>query len=529
MQSLNNYLLIAIVGVITFFLGFLISILFRKKNSKTFEDSFSISPVPDEKEEHRAPSFSLLLNQLLAIYRNLLICEGVVYLRLKDSNFEPVASSAGTEFNNILIPDTEGLYGILKSEEKEIIADVVQPQALRYLKNCTEPYSILFYPILRRGEVIGMIAGHRAISNPFKEKDVLLIKRAARFLDELEIFASREQKLEFLRLRWERIENGIHEMLKQNDPTDMAGETVRTLSEILPLKMGFIVIQSSLYDYASLITHGFPPPEMETLEPNSWSYYLFTHQEESLYLSKEVGLDTRMPILTVKEKFPENKIVYLQKLVSGNNILGVAGAIGTPSEPFTEENKSTAYHFLKEASALLELSLLNISLQQLAVKDGLTSLFNRRYFTDRFHQEFSRAERTTEPLSLLMVDIDHFKKINDSYGHPIGDIVLKEVASRIQSNVREMDIVSRYGGEEFCAILPSCKLNDAFDIGERIRTSVSSKPILSGNTPLEATVSVGVSSFPETAKSEKTLLSSADSSLYEAKKSGRNRVVTAKK
>jgi len=101
--------------------------------------------------------------------------------------------------------------------------------------------------------------------------------------------------------------NGIHEMLKQNDPTDMAGETVRTLSEILPLKMGFIVIQSSLYDYASLITHGFPPPEMETFEPNSWSYYLLPiKKNHSIF--KEVGIDTRMPILTVKEKFPEIKL-----------------------------------------------------------------------------------------------------------------------------------------------------------------------------------------------------------------------------
>lgn len=511
-------------------IGLVLGFFFLRKKEPGSVHIKEILPIEDIKEEHRAPSFSLLLNQLLAIYRTMLSADGVVYLRKAGEGLEAVAASPGTDFNTSSIPLTEGLYGIVVSEEKEVIAEVVQPQALRHLKNISEPSSILYYPILRRGEVLGIIAAHRNSSAPFSEKDALSIKRGARFLDEMEIFAARQRKLEYLRIRWEKTEFGIREMLKEKDPTDMAGAIVRTVADILPLKQAFIVIQSSLYNYGSLVTHGFPPPDLETIEPNTWVYWLFTHNEDFVFLSREVVKDTKMSILFSKEKFSEDKIVLLQKLKSGEHTLGIAGMIGSNKEPFSEEDKAAAQLFLKESSALLELSLLNISLQELAVKDALTTLYNKRYFIERFRQEFLRSQRTNEPVCLMMIDIDHFKNINDTHGHPTGDAVLKEVALRIKTNVREMDIVSRYGGEEFVVILPSCKLQDAFDIGERIRKEVASKPVSVNKVDIPVTVSAGISSYPESSSSEKQLLQSADEALlYQAKKGGRNRVALAKK
>lgn len=502
---------------------------FRKKDDNSIQRG-EILPIEDSREEHRTPSFSLLLNQLLAIYRNTISADGVVYLRKSGDGFEAVAASPGTDFNSSSIPLTEGLYGIVASEEREVIAEVVQPQALKHLKNIQEPCAVFYYPMLRRGEVLGIIAAHRNTSSPFTDKDVLSIKRMARFLDELEIFAARERRLECQRIRWEKTEYGIKEMLKEKDPTEMAGAIVRTLADILPLKQAFIVLQSSLYNYGSLVTHGFPPPDLDNIEPNTWVHWLFTHNEDFVFLSREVVKDTRMPILYSKEKFQEDRIVLLQRLKSGEHTLGIVGMIGSVKETFSEEDKAAAQLFLKEASALLELSLLNMSLQELAVKDSLTTLYNKRYFVERFRQEFLRSQRTNEPVCLMMIDIDHFKNINDTYGHPTGDAVLKEVALRLKVNVREMDILSRYGGEEFAVILPSCKLQDAFDIGERIRKEVASKPVNVNQVDVPVTVSVGISSYPETSSSEKQLLQSADDALlHQAKKGGRNRVALAKK
>ena len=518
---------LSVAGV---FLGVFIGYFLFRKRENSYNESRELLPINDSKEEHRAPSFSLLINQLLLIYRAMLLADGVVYLRKEGEFLETVASSAGTDAVNSPVQVTEGLYGIVVSEEKEVIAESVQPQALKHLRNILEPCSVIYYPILRRGEVLGILAAHRSSLTPFIDKDVLKIKRGARFLDELEIFAAKEKKLEYLRVRWEKTEYGIKEMLKEKDPTEMAGAIVRTLADILPLKYAFIVLQSSFYDYGSLVTHGFPPPNIDNIEPNTWVHWLFSHNEEFVYLSGEVGKNTRMPILYAKEKFNLEKVVLLQKLKVAENTLGIAGMIGNEREPFSEEDKSAAQLFLREASALLELSLLNISLRELALKDPLTSLYNRREFFERFEQEFLRSQRANEPLSVMMIDIDHFKQINDTYSHPVGDAVLKEVALRIKSNVRQMDIVSRYGGEEFVVILPVCKSQDAFDIGERIRKEVASKPVFVNRLEISVTVSIGISSYPEVASSETQLLQSADEALlFQAKKGGRNRVALARK
>ncbi len=164
-------------------------------------------------------------------------------------------------------------------------------------------------------------------------------------------------------------------------------------------------------------------------------------------------------------------------------------------------------------------------LQEVSIHDSLTSLYNRRYFTERFEEEYSRAKKFELPLSLLMIDIDYFKKINDTYGHLVGDIVLKEVAFIIRENVREIDFVARYGGEEFIVILPETEKKDAFVVGERIVKKVDAHSIEAFDEKVKVTVSVGVASFPEDSRYKEPLLEAVDRALYKAKKEGRNRVV----
>jgi diguanylate cyclase (GGDEF)-like protein len=512
---------------------FLSRFLFRNRNGATeHEEAFQLSPIED-KEEHRVPSFSLLINQLLGILRQSLNSEGIVYLRREESGFRAAGASPGTDFRESLIPLNEGLFGLAVGEEKEIKAEVVQPQALPYLKDVKDAVSVLLYPVMRRGECAGILAAHKQIPAPFTDAEVLTAKRAARFLDEFEIFSSRSRKLEYLRVRSEKSAIGITNMLRQTDPGDMAEVAVKTLADILHCRHGFILLQSSQHNYASLFTHGFPPPpdDFTALERETWAYWVLAHDEEFVYLQGTVGKETAMPVLFKNEKLPSDRIALVQTLKSGDDPpLGVAGAIGTESEPFSEEDRASAQLFLKEASALITLAMINIKLGDLAIRDGLTGLFNRRYFNERFHHEFKRAERATEPLSFLMIDIDHFKKINDSYGHLFGDIVLKEITQRLSEHLRETDILCRYGGEEFAAILPACKIQEALEVAERVRSSVQSKVIqIAQGNEVTATISIGIASFPETCQSEKQLLTLTDGALYEAKKSGRNKVVLAKR
>jgi two-component system cell cycle response regulator len=163
---------------------------------------------------------------------------------------------------------------------------------------------------------------------------------------------------------------------------------------------------------------------------------------------------------------------------------------------------------------------------ELAVTDQLTGLHNRRYMTGQLAALVSRAVSGGEPVSALMVDIDHFKKINDGFGHDVGDEVLREFGVRLASNVRAVDLPCRYGGEEFVIIMPDTRLEDAQRIAERIRLHVSGSPFrVSGADPLNVTISIGVASTCGEDDNAESLLKRADEAVYAAKAGGRNKVI----
>lgn len=164
-------------------------------------------------------------------------------------------------------------------------------------------------------------------------------------------------------------------------------------------------------------------------------------------------------------------------------------------------------------------------LQELAITDGLTHLYSRRYFLERFHEELERSKRHSLSLSFLMADIDHFKQKNDQYGHLVGDVILREVAARLKAHVREIDLVGRYGGEEFSILLPDTGAAEAVQVAERIRSAVANKRFTAYDEVIEVTLSIGVGAYPEDGKRADELIETADTFLYQAKQEGRNRVV----
>ena len=196
---------------------------------------------------------------------------------------------------------------------------------------------------------------------------------------------------------------------------------------------------------------------------------------------------------------------------------------------FSEEEEKTLQFYFKHATALLDNALLYRKTQQLAITDGLTKLYNHRYFQDCLKDELVRAKRFRRPLSLIIIDIDHFKHFNDTYGHQQGDNVLKEIAHLLQKNVRSIETVSRYGGEEFTIILPETDLEEGREIAERLRSKVENNEfsITKVNAQEKITISLGVSSFPSAAENQVDLIRNADQALYRAKDSGRNQAVVA--
>ncbi len=163
-------------------------------------------------------------------------------------------------------------------------------------------------------------------------------------------------------------------------------------------------------------------------------------------------------------------------------------------------------------------------LAELANHDALTNLHNRHYFNQELSKEVAKSRRYKIQLSLLMIDIDHFKKVNDTYGHPVGDQVLKSLADICRTVLRDVDIIVRFGGEEFIVILPSTNISGALLTAERIRAGVEEFDFTYEDTSLKATVSIGATSYDNNDWTDKDLIKAADIALYQAKKNGRNQV-----
>ncbi len=187
---------------------------------------------------------------------------------------------------------------------------------------------------------------------------------------------------------------------------------------------------------------------------------------------------------------------------------------------------ATKETLLRQAFMVLENAWLYRQIARISVTDGLTGLTNVRHFREQVQREHSRARRHNDPYSVLMLDIDHFKKINDVYGHPVGDTVLREMAAIFRESVRLTDLPARYGGEEFIVFLPRTRLPDAVIVGERIREAVERKVFAAPSPMIRCTVSVGIADhLPGTEGTENTVIGRADRALYSAKHGGRNRVV----
>jgi diguanylate cyclase (GGDEF)-like protein len=173
------------------------------------------------------------------------------------------------------------------------------------------------------------------------------------------------------------------------------------------------------------------------------------------------------------------------------------------------------------------LTAANRTLETLAITDGLTSLFNHRHFQETLEREIQRCEQQGRTLSLLLIDIDHFKQYNDRWGHSEGDAALRRVSAQIMKSIRATDMAFRYGGEELAVLLPSCPKAQATEVGEKVRLAIRSSSQRPGRFGGRVTVSIGVSTFPEDARVARGLVDIADTALYAAKAEGRDRVVVA--
>lgn len=218
------------------------------------------------------------------------------------------------------------------------------------------------------------------------------------------------------------------------------------------------------------------------------------------------------------------KSILCVPLAAKGCVLGMVIVEQLIEEAFTKENARLLEIIAQQTSIAIDNARLYQQMQELASIDGLTGAYNRIYFQKFLRQEYDTARQKGTDLALVMMDIDRFKRFNDTHGHQFGDLVLKVLASWIREHIRKTDIFARYGGEEFVILMPYTAANQAFDKAEELRQGISQITVSDRVITTSITVSMGVSGFPEIAKSENDLIKTADNALYEAKNGGRNLV-----
>ncbi len=315
----------------------------------------------------------------------------------------------------------------------------------------------------------------------------------------------------------------LSDLVSQQDLDDVLNQTLISLTKLVPIHSATIYLQNEdQYQYKSglqidsqkKITPYDPPADQCTL---SISEQISPSEFSSIKLAPVFNKNPLSPSFQSEWKiFP---------LSIRGKPLGFL-AITTHIPIVLDEQRELIQMFANEVTIAIENARLFEEIKDMAIKDGLTGVFNRRHFYDLAKIEFARAKRYHAPLSILMLDIDHFKAVNDQYGHPFGDTVLKQVAQLCQDSTREMDIFGRYGGEEFVFALPETNLIEAVNMAERIRKTIFEYNFRCNTNQVNLSVSIGIATLETGITTFEELLQSSDEALYLAKQNGRNQVAT---
>lgn len=374
-------------------------------------------------------------------------------------------------------------------------------------------------PVMDGSFVAGVLAIERE-GEPFAGPDVgtfdLLSRQIVRILHRQRLYAQVNREHTDLNI----LQKSGEELRSCLRLDDFVQSLIAAAHRIAPVMTAFILSRDEQHEL--IRSSGFSLPAEPRVKLEGSLVGMAIRNLEPFYLSdlREVSEE----VLPFKAGVVAGS-AFILPLVDGGRLLGALVMFSERPQALNSYQIGLLRMLGNQATVSLANARLHEEIERMAATDGLTGLYNHRRFQEMLSDELRRLQRIFAPLSLLLIDIDFFKKVNDTYGHPAGDEILRSVAAILRETMRNVDVPARYGGEEFAAILPGTNQAGARETAERIRKAVEQKAFTVDNAKIPVTVSIGVSTAPYDAESKEGLIERADQALYHAKRSGRDRTV----
>jgi len=488
-------------------------------------------------EVARSLNLQAVLDMILMQAKQLIEVDTCAIFRVDSRNKElRIVRSAGLNpeyVGSVCLKIGEGTAGRAVSERRPItIADAAIDPSFSELEMLVRQegyYSVLAVPLLGPDRVFGAIEVYSPQRRQFQEEEVQLLSIFANQVSvaiaNAELHESATNRLTALNALFETV--GF--LSASSDPNEIMDMVVNQVSKLFPCNLAYIMLEhSSSHELEVVVSRGFSDRCKEQhvdhhIIPLRKCWAL---KKGSQFVVEDDKRDFACPEIIAEGPA---KSYACAPLSAGGKTFGVMHMSSDESHRFAAEDIDLFTTLANQVAISVERAQLFQRVEQLAITDPLTELHNYRYFRERLSESLRYAKRNERPVSLLMMDLDHFKQHNDTFGHPSGDGVLRKLADVVRDSLREVDFSARYGGEEFTVILHDTDKEGATAVAEKIRASIEKMAFFGDNSSpvVHRTISIGIAAFPADASSDEALINEADAALYRAKELGRNRVCIA--
>lgn len=429
-----------------------------------------------------------------------------------------------------------GLLGIgLDKNQPQYLPDtVISALKLGYYTGEVPVKSLLAIPISQDERIVGVLVVDSLERDAFSLDNQDLLARFAPFFSQIIEKIRISQELDLRAKNFAKLHEMSSILNSSLEIDEVLDKLISQIRSVVPYdlcafllydeKSGNVII-TALRGYDAKLTDNRFPLEQSAILMHLYKQWQERSAARVHYDPDLGGRGKDINLFPLKEMQKPIQSLFVQPLISQNKFIGAVFLGSLRTNAFSEYHRNFIDTLLNQVAMVVDNSMLHKRIRAMAHTDGLTGLLNHRTFMDKLSEEFKRLDREFQHFSLLLLDIDWFKKVNDEYGHPVGDVALKCVAGVVQEMARSIDFVARYGGEEFAVGMVGADTEGAKIMAERIRKSVENTDIIAGAVHLKKqTVSIGIASYYQGCGKKETLIAQADQALYHAKHAGRNRV-----